>query len=56
MIVGLKKSIPCVIKSVPEKELSDQFIKDSLIECMKILHKLKFIVRRVVCDDHASNV
>ena len=40
MIVGLKNSIPCVIKSVPEKELSGQFIiKDPLIECLKILHE-----------------
>ena len=55
MILGLKNSIPCVIKSVPEKELRCQFIKDSLIECLKILHELKFIVRGFVCDDHASN-
>ena len=56
MIVGLKNSIPCVIKSVSEKELSGQFIKDPLIECLKILHELKFIVRGFVCDNHASNV
>ena len=56
MIVGLKNSIPCVIKSAPEKELRCQFIKDSLIECLKILHELKFIVRGFVCNDHASNV
>ena len=31
MIVELKNSIPCVLKSVPEKELSGQFIKDPLI-------------------------
>ena len=55
MIVGLKNSIPCVINSVPEKELRCQLIKDSLIECLKILHELKFIVRGFVCDDHASN-
>ena len=56
MIVGLKNSIPCVIISVPEKELSGQFIKDPLIECLKILYELKFIVRGFVCDDHANNV
>ena len=56
MIVGLGRSIPCVFKSVPEKELRGQFIKDPLIECLKILHELKSIIRRVVCDDHASNV
>ena len=56
MIVGLKNSIPCVIKSDPKKELRCQFIKDSLIECLKILHELKFIVRGFVCNDHASNV
>ena len=56
MIVGLKNSIPCVIKSGPEKELRCKFIKDSLIECLKILHELNFIVRGFVCDDHASNV
>ena len=57
MIVGLKKSIPRVIKSVPEKEPRYQFIKDPLKKCLKILHELKFIVRRIiVCDDHASNV
>ena len=47
MIVGLKNSIPCVIKIVPEKELRCQ--------CLKIPHELKFIVRGFVCDDHASN-
>ena len=41
---------------VPEKELRFQFIKDSLIECVKILHELKSIARRVVCDGDASNV
>ena len=56
MIVGLKNSIPCVIKSVPEKELRCQVIKDSLTECLKILHELKFIVRGFVCDDHVTNV
>ena len=56
MIVGLKNSIPCVIKPDSEKELRCQFIKDSLIECLKILHELKFIVRVFVSDDHASNV
>ena len=56
MIVRLKNSIPCVIKSIQEKELSGQFIEDHLIECLKILHELKFIARGFVCDDHASNV
>ena len=55
MFLGLKNSIPCFIKSVPEKELRCQFIKDSLIECLKILHELKFIVRGFVCDDYTSN-
>ena len=56
MIVGLKYSFLYVIKSVPEKEPSGQFNKDHLIECLKILHGLKFIVLGFVCDDHASNV
>ena len=47
VIIGLKNSIPCVIKSVPENELSDQFIKDPLIECLKILHGLKIYCSRI---------
>ena len=56
MIVGLKNSIPCVIKSVPEIELNGQFIKDHLLECLKTLHKLKFIFQGVVCVNHSSKI
>lgn len=56
MIVGLKSNIPFVISSVPEKEISGEWLKDEILKCVTQLHDSGFNVRGIVCDDHSSNV
>ena len=56
MIVGLKSSVPYVVKSVPETQITGEFVKESLVECLNMLHENGFNVRGVVSDDHSTNV
>ena len=56
MIVGLKNSIPYVIKSFPETKINDDWLKEKLIDCLGILAQCGFNVRAIVCDNHPSNV
>ena len=56
MVVGLKNNLSHVIKSVPEKELSDKWLSDELLDCIKSLQDSGLKIRGVVSDDHASNV
>ena len=56
MIVGLRQSIPYVVKALPEKKLDGEWLKSELLNCLNILHKNEFNIRAVVCDNHASNV
>ena len=56
MIVGLKESIPYVIKSSPEITINATWLKDELLECLDVLFQCDFNVRRIVCDNHQSNV
>ena len=56
MVVGLKKSISCVIKAVPIVKLSSDWLKTELYNLIHSLITNGFNVRGVVCDNHASNV
>ena len=56
MIVGLKKSVPIVVKAVPETCVSGDLIVSNLIDVITKLSNIGFDVRGVVCDDHSSNV
>ena len=56
MIVGLKNSIPYVIKSSPETKINADWLKEELIDCLGTLPKSAFIVRAIVCDNHPLNV
>ena len=56
MIVGLKNSIPYVIKSSPETKIYADWLKEELIDCLGILSKSGFNVRAILCDNHPSNV
>ena len=56
MIVGLKQSIPYVIKVLPVTKINGDWLKCELLNCLHALHKNGFNVRGVVCDDHSSNV
>ena len=51
MVVGLKRSVPIVVKAVAETNVSGNFIAENL---MDIISKLARI--GTVCDDHSSNV
>jgi len=56
MIVGLKSNIPYVVKTCPEKEIHNEWLKEEILECLTVLQGNNFNVRGVVCDDHSSNV
>ena len=56
MIVGLKNSIPYVIKSSPETKINADWLKKEITNCLGILSKSGFNVRAIVCDNHTSNV
>ena len=56
MIVGLKNSIPYVIKSSPETKINADWLKEELVDCLGTFSKSGFNVRVIVCDNHPSNV
>ena len=56
MIVGLKGSIPYVIKSSPETNIDANWLKTKLLDSLEILSNCGFRVRAIVCDNHPSNV
>ena len=56
MIVGLKENVSYVIHSVPQSKISGDLLKVELEKCLEILQDIKFRVRAVVSDNHASNV
>ena len=56
MIVGLKESIPYVIKSLPETNIEANWLKTELLDSLKILSSCGFCVRAIVCDNHLFKV
>ena len=54
MVVGLKRTVPIVVKAVPET--SGNFIAENLMDIISKLARIGFNVRGTVCDDHSSNV
>ena len=56
MIIGLKKSVPYVIKAVPEIKLSKSILSEEILKSIESLQKIGFNIRAVVSDNHASNV
>ena len=56
MIVSLKESIPCVIKSSPETNVEANWLKTELLDSLKIFSSCGFRARAIVCDNHPSNV
>ena len=56
MINSLKKSIPVVVKAVPEMELNGKWIAEQIDELISALHKCGFNVRAVISDNHSTNV
>ena len=56
MIVGLKESIPYVIKSLAETNIDPIWLKTELLDSLKILSNCGFQVSAIVCDNRPSNV
>ena len=56
MIIGTKSNTPYVIHSAPEIRIDGSWIKSELLKCMEVLENSGFVIRGVVCDNHASNV
>ena len=38
VIVGLKGSVPYIVKSLPETKVEADWMKDEILACVKILH------------------
>ena len=56
MIVGMKESVPYVIKSIPEIKINGGWLKEQILDCLNTLKSCGFNVRGIVCDNHSSNV
>ena len=56
MIVGLQSSVPYIVKTLPETQITGDFVKEALLDCLTTLHESGFNVRGVVSDDHSTNV
>ena len=56
MVVGLRKSIPYVIKTLPETKISGEWLNPQIIESFCGLHTAGFYVRAVITDNHSVNV
>ena len=52
MIVGLKNSIPYVIKSYLETKINADWLKEELIDRLGTIFKSGFNVKTIVCDNH----
>ena len=48
MIVGVQKSIPYVIESIPETKIEGEWLKRETIKSIETLHSLGFSVRAVI--------
>ena len=56
IIVFMKKSIPIVIRSLPETKITGEWLKCDTNKCIFDLAEVGFKVRVVVTDGHPSNV
>ena len=52
----LKKSVPIVAKASPEVTLTGQWLADEASDCITSLGQVGFKVRRIVADNHSTNV
>ena len=56
LVVGLKQNVSYMVKSVPETKIDGKFLKEGILESIRILEDCDFRVRAVVSDDHSANV
>ena len=55
MIVGLKKNVPYIKKSVPERNIDGKWIKEQILDSLKTL-KNCCLVRAIASDNHSTDV
>ena len=56
MIVGMRKSIPYVVKAVPEITIEGKWLGKQIDSVLTSIHQSGFQVRAVVADNHSTNV
>ena len=56
MVVGLRKSIPYVIRTLPETKVNGKWLSKHIEESIETLHGAGFRVRGIVSDNHSVNV
>ena len=56
MVVGIKQSIPYVVKATPEVTIKGSWLCDEIDGCISLLAENGFRVRAVVTDNHSTNV
>ena len=56
MVVSLKESIPFVVKTCPEFEISGSLISLHIEEILETLYKVSFNARAIITENHATNV
>ena len=56
MVEGLKKSIPYVLRAIPEVKISGEWLSPKINDCINSLGEAGFVTRAVCADNHSSNV
>ena len=56
MIVGLKENVPYIIKSVPERNIDGEWVKEQILDSLKTLKNCGFRVSAIISDNHSANV
>ena len=55
MITGIKQNTPSIIKSLPERKIHADWLKNEIIGCLKVLIDCGFKVRMIISDNHPCN-
>ena len=57
LLLPLSKYMPggYVVRTLPEKNIVGDWVKNELLDCLKILQGNCFNARGVVCDEHSTN-
>ena len=56
MINSLRKSIPFVVKAIPETKIEGKWLNKEIDSVISSVHECGFQVRAVVADNHSTNV
>ena len=56
MINSLKKSIPFVIKTIPEIKIEGKWLSEHIDNCITSLNSVRFNVCAVISDNHSTSV